>query len=97
MAKSMAGRKVRMFRCQIPPQLTQRVQQAHIPQSMGMEAEVDQDVMGVWVKTKEGNEHFIPFTNIQSMELYPEEQVLAFDPAFDPSKKLGRQSKSEAV
>lgn len=75
MAKSVAGRKVRLFRCQIPPLIGPKILNAHVPKDMGWEAEVDANVKGVIILLKNGVEHFVPFDNIQSTELYPEEVV----------------------
>lgn len=90
MAKSIAGRKVRLFRCQIPPLIGPKILNAHVPKDMGWEAEIDQSVTGVLVKLANGIEHFVPFTNIQNTELYPEEPV-------EIEIKRTRQAKSLAV
>lgn len=80
MPKNIAGRKVRLFRCQIPPLITSKILNAHIPKDHGWEAEVDSTSTGIWVKTQEGKEHFVPFTNIQHAEFYPEETEEAKKP-----------------
>lgn len=74
--KSIAGRKVRLFRCQIPPLIGPKILNAHVPKDMGWEAEIDASSTGVLVKMQTGIEHFVPFTNIQNTELYPEEEVI---------------------
>lgn len=93
MANSIRGRKVAMFRCQIPPQLTQKIQQAHV----GMDAVVDDTCTGVFVKVpndKGFDEHFVPFTNIQSIRLHPEDYQ---EEKFLEKKGPGRPAKSQAV
>lgn len=96
MARSMAGRRVRLFRCQIPPLIGPKILNAHVPKDMGWEAEIDAHVQGIWLITKDGKEHFVPFDNIQSTELYPEEQQGSVE--LNPEKKrLGRPPRSEAV
>lgn len=82
-----------MFRCQIAPLIGPKVLNAYVPKDMGWEAEINSEATGVVVTTKENKEFFIFGSNIQNTELYPEEQVLA----FDPPKRLGRPAKSEAV
>lgn len=90
MAKSVSGRRVRMFRCQIPPLIGPKILNAHVPADMGWEAEINAEGTGIVVKTKEGKEYFVFGANIQNSELYPEEVVV------EPVKRL-RQVKSEAV
>lgn len=72
MTKSISGRAVRMFRCQIPPLgLGPRPNNAHMPKDYGGEAVVDDASSGVIVALPGRGDHFIPFTNIQHIELYP--------------------------
>lgn len=94
MAKTVIGRQVRMFRCHIAPLIngTQKVLNAFMPRDLGWKAEIAEGGSGVIVTNQHGADYFVPFTNIQTIELYPEEQAIA----YDPPKKLGRP-RSEAV
>lgn len=55
--------------------LTSKPMQAYVPSNMGMIAEMDQH--GVYVKVLSNgqrgeSEHFVPFSNIESIRLEPE-------------------------
>lgn len=92
MARTIAGRKVRMFRCHIAPLIpgTQKVLNAFMPKDLGWQAEIVDETSGVVVTNQYGADFFVPFTNIQTLELYPEEAEAI------ELKKPGRP-KSQAV
>jgi hypothetical protein len=94
--KSIAGRKVRLFRCQIPPLIGPKILNAHIPKDLGWEAEVDATTTGVVITLANGTEHFVPFTNIQNTELYPLEQSGPVE-IMEAPKRIGRPPKSGAI
>ncbi len=68
----IANRKVQMFRCDRDPMLTQRARKAHLVEEMGAEAWVNDGETGLFVKTHDGNEHFVPFSNVESLRFSPE-------------------------
>jgi len=72
---NLLSRRVAMFRCHTNPMLTAKPMQAYVPSQMGMEAEMDQH--GVYIKVlgngqRGESEHFVPFSNIESVRLEPE-------------------------
>lgn len=73
---SIAGKRVRMFRCQIPPLFGPKPNNAHMPETYGADAYVDETVSGIIVYLENKAQHFVPFTNIQHIELYKEEQAI---------------------
>lgn len=80
MAKSIAGRKVRMFRCERPPLIGGKTLQAHMCETLGWEAEVNEEGTGLIVTTQYGATHFVAFTNIQNTEFYPEAPEASITP-----------------
>lgn len=73
MTKVMAGRRVRVFRCQVPPLIGPKVLNAHVPKDLGWEAEVNEEATGITIKDKNEKEFFIFGANVIYCELYPEE------------------------
>lgn len=85
-----------MFRCHTNPMLTSKPMQAYVPSNMGMIAEMDQH--GVYVKVLSNgqrgeSEHFVPFSNIESIRLEPVAiELVTNDPdlvgAFTPEANM---------
>ena len=73
MSRKLAGRKVRMFRCERPPLIGGKTLQAHMVKDLGWEAVVNEEATGLFITTQYGAEHFVAFTNIQNTELFPED------------------------
>lgn len=88
--KSIAGRRVRMFRCHVPPLIGGKTQQAHMVEDLHWTAEVNKEATGIIVTTQYGSEHFCAFTNIQNTEFFPEELPSA---PMQLKPKLGRPFK----
>ncbi len=65
------GRKIAMFRCHFNPMIGPKPQQAFVPPDMRAEAELT--TQGVYIKLHDGIEHFVPFSNIESIRFLPEE------------------------
>ncbi len=92
MSKRLAGRHVRMFRCHQAPLIGPKVMNAHNVAHCGWKCEVNEEATGVIVTTQDGQEHFVGFTNIESMELLPlppEASISEIKP------KLGRPFKNQ--
>ena len=73
MLDKFVGREIFMFRCHFNPMIGPRPQQAFVPKDQGMYAELTSQ--GVYVKVlKDGCEHFVPFSNIESLRFAPEKE-----------------------
>ena len=83
----IANRKVQMFRCDRDPMLTQRARKAHMVEEMGAEAWVNEGETGLFVKTNDGNEHFVPFSNVESLRFAP----LPLDVAEETKPRITKQ------
>lgn len=69
MAINVSNRKVKMARCIVSPAISPKPQLAHVFSQMKAEAELT--TIGIYVKTYDGREHVIPYTNIEYFELEP--------------------------
>lgn len=67
------GRRIAMFRCHFNPMIGPKPQQAFVPPDMRAEAELTSQ--GVYMKLHDGLEHFVPFSNIESIRFMPEDNV----------------------
>lgn len=95
MAQSIAGRKVRMFRCERPPLIGGKTLQAHDVVKLGWDAEVNLEATGLIVTTNYGAKHFVAFTNIQNTEFAPEPQAEVI-PLPPPTPLRGQGKKGPA-
>ena len=89
--KTVAGRKLRMFRCHIAPLIGPKVLQAHVPKDLNWDAEYTAQE-NVLVKTKDGVEFVIHGSNIIMAELYPKYE----EDHATPIRKLGRPAKEQS-
>lgn len=93
--KYLAGRRVRMFRCHQAPLIGPKVLNAHNVQHCGWECEVVGEGTGILITMPTGQEHFVGFTNIESMELIPEPPEASVT-ELKSAQKLGRPPKQLA-
>lgn len=63
------GRKIQMFRCHFNPMIGPKPMQAFVPPDLGADAELTSQ--GVYIKLANGMEHFVPFSNIESIKFIP--------------------------
>lgn len=95
MSKKIAGRKVRMFRCERPPLIGGKTLQAHMVKDLGWDAEVNEEATGLIITTGYGSQHFVAFTNIQNTEFFPDEPKEEAT-VTDMKPRMGRPPKSPA-
>ncbi len=67
------GRKIEFLRTHLNPGIGPMPNNAHNFTQMGAYSEIL--AIGVYVKTKLGHEHLIPYSNIQCIQLAPEEKA----------------------
>lgn len=69
----IAGRIVSMFRTMYDPMIGPKPLNAFVPDSMGAKAVISEEGTAVIMTLSNGNQHVVPFTNVQSIRLAPEE------------------------
>jgi hypothetical protein len=64
---NLKGKKIEFFRCHIDPSIGPMPKHAFHCVNMKLEAEILP--FGIYVKTSTGDEHIVPYANIQSIKL----------------------------
>lgn len=72
----LSGRKIKFFRCHIDPSIGPKPKNAFDPVDMRMQV-CEMTPVGIYTKLLDGSESVVPYPNIQSIRLMPEEAVVA--------------------
>lgn len=72
MSSVLTGRKCQLFRAQIDPMINAKSKLAHMCTPSDGIDDAELTPVGIYVKTTLGQEHLIPYANIQSIKLAPE-------------------------
>lgn len=88
--KAIAGREVEMFRCHIDPMIGPKPRNAFMPKDINARAFVISEPDGIYIILHNGVEHIVFGSNVQSLRLAPQPEVVAEDATADLKRKPGR-------